>query len=36
MTQDNWLPGFNFNVEKWEADGQTYETGRRDIAAANP
>jgi len=25
-TQDHWLPGFNFNVEEWDAKGQTYET----------
>ena len=23
---DHWLPGFNFNVEEWDAKGQTYET----------
>jgi hypothetical protein len=27
---DYWLPGFNFNVEEWDANGQTYETRRRD------
>jgi len=27
MTYENhWLPGFNFNVEEWDAKGQTYET----------
>ena len=27
MAQENhWLPGFNFNVEEWDATGQTYET----------
>jgi hypothetical protein len=26
MPQDHWLPGFNFNVEEWDAKGQTYET----------
>ena len=26
MPQDHWLPGFNFNVEEWDARGQTYET----------
>jgi hypothetical protein len=25
MPQDHWLPGFNFNVEEWDAKGQTYE-----------
>jgi hypothetical protein len=24
--EDYWLPGFNFNVEEWDAKGQTYET----------
>jgi hypothetical protein len=24
--EDRWLPGFNFNVEEWDAAGQTYET----------
>jgi hypothetical protein len=24
--EDHWLPGFNFNVEEWDAKGQTYET----------
>jgi hypothetical protein len=23
---NHWLPGFNFNVEEWDAQGQTYET----------
>jgi len=23
---DHWLPGFNFNVEEWDAEGQAYET----------
>jgi hypothetical protein len=27
MAQENhWLPGFNFNVEEWDAKGETYET----------
>ena len=26
MSPDHWLPGFNFNVEEWDAKGQTYET----------
>jgi hypothetical protein len=26
MPQDHWLPGFNFNVKEWDAQGQTYET----------
>jgi hypothetical protein len=26
MPQDHWLPCFNFNVEEWDAKGQTYET----------
>jgi hypothetical protein len=27
MAQENhWLPGFNFNVEEWDAEGQTCET----------
>ncbi len=25
MPQDHWLPGFNFNVEEWDAEGRTYE-----------
>jgi hypothetical protein len=24
--ENHWLPGFNFNVEEWDASGQTYET----------
>jgi hypothetical protein len=24
--EDHWLPGFNFNVEEWDAKGQNYET----------
>jgi hypothetical protein len=24
--EDHWLPGFNWNVEEWDAKGQTYET----------
>jgi hypothetical protein len=24
--QDHWLPGFNFNVEEWDAKGPTYGT----------
>jgi hypothetical protein len=23
---DHWLPGFNVNVEEWDAKGQSYET----------
>jgi hypothetical protein len=23
---DHWLSGLNFNVEEWDAEGQTYET----------
>jgi hypothetical protein len=23
---DDWLPGFNFNVEEWDAEGLHYET----------
>jgi hypothetical protein len=23
--EDHWVPGFNFNVEEWDAEGQTYE-----------
>jgi len=23
---DHWLPGFNFNVEEWDAKGHNYET----------
>ena len=27
MTQeDHWLAGFNFNIEEWDAKGQTYDT----------
>jgi hypothetical protein len=26
MPQDHWLPGFNFNVEEWDAKGPSYET----------
>jgi hypothetical protein len=26
VPQDLWLPGFNFNVEEWDAKGRTYET----------
>ena len=26
MAQDHWLPGFNYNVEEWDADGLHYET----------
>jgi hypothetical protein len=22
--ENRWLPGFNFNVEEWDASGQTY------------
>jgi hypothetical protein len=25
MPQDHWLPGFNFNVEEWDAKGHNYE-----------
>jgi hypothetical protein len=24
--ENDWLPSFNFNVEKWDAKGDTYET----------
>jgi hypothetical protein len=24
--ESHWLPGFNFNVEEWDAKGLTYET----------
>jgi len=24
MSQDHWLPGFNFNVEEWD-EGDQYE-----------
>ncbi len=24
--ENHWLPGFNFNVEEWDAAGQNYET----------
>ena len=24
--EDHWLPGFYFNVEEWDAEGQIYET----------
>jgi hypothetical protein len=24
--ENHWLPGFNFNVEEWDAKGQNYET----------
>jgi hypothetical protein len=24
--EKHWLPGFNFNVEEWDAKGQSYET----------
>jgi hypothetical protein len=24
--ENHWLPGFNFNMEEWDAAGQTYET----------
>ena len=26
MPLDHWLPGFNFNVEEWDAEGMHYET----------
>jgi len=26
MPQDHWLPGFNFNVEEWDAKGDRCET----------
>lgn len=32
--EDHWLPGFNFNVEEWDAKGQTYET--RQITSVSP
>jgi hypothetical protein len=25
-SENHWLPGFNFNVEEWDAKGLTYET----------
>jgi len=28
----HWLPGFNFNVEEWDAKGLHYET----LAARSP
>jgi hypothetical protein len=24
--ENHWLPGFNFNVEEWDAEGLHYET----------
>jgi hypothetical protein len=24
--EDNWLPGFNLNVEEWDTEGQSCET----------
>ena len=24
--ENHWLPGFNFNVEEWDAEGLNYET----------
>jgi len=24
--ENHWLPGFNFNVEEWDATGQNYAT----------
>jgi hypothetical protein len=26
MVQNQWLHGFNYNVEEWDAGGQHYET----------
>jgi hypothetical protein len=26
MPQDHWLPGFDFNVEEWDAKGLHHET----------
>jgi hypothetical protein len=26
MPVDHWLPGFNFNVEEWDAEEKTHET----------
>jgi hypothetical protein len=23
VAQDHWLPGFNFNVDEWDAEGLT-------------
>jgi hypothetical protein len=36
--QDHWLPGFNFNVEEWDAAGLHYETLAicRSLAGAHP
>jgi hypothetical protein len=28
MSQDHWLPGFNFNVEEWDAEGLHYGNRR--------
>jgi hypothetical protein len=33
--EDHWLPGFNFNVEEGDAEGQTYERTVA-ITAATP
>jgi hypothetical protein len=24
--EDHWMPGFNFNVEEWNAEGLSYDT----------
>jgi hypothetical protein len=24
--ENHWLPGFNFNVEEWDAKGMSYDT----------
>jgi len=34
--ENHWLPGFNFNVEEWDATRQTYKTLaiRRTLALA--
>jgi hypothetical protein len=38
MAQENhWLPGFNFNVEEWDAKGQTYgDAGDPPLARTGP
>jgi hypothetical protein len=35
---DHWPPGFNFNVEEWDAKGLYYETLAicRSLASARP
>jgi hypothetical protein len=32
MPQDHWLSGFNFNVEEWDAKGQTRDAGDLPLA----